>query len=538
MKGSAPASRLVLRRLRAPFIGSTPLSRRHPLDLLWMVAARLAGRILARYLLRGLGGAGAYLRGSIAAGDGVFGFSDLDMVFVLPDDPVRPGRAAARVARRWQALERAVPRIARNVDVAVYEQTELERAVRAPCLRCGPDGGAGGPRQPRPTVAETSNVYKRFCVRPGLYGPMAEWSLAAGRERRPAAPEADRTDRWIAAWAELQWWWGYAFGACLSPHSAHVSTLSAKLIGEPARAWLWIVHGDRPGSRRAVLETAIARMPEEEELFRWALGLPRLVRPGEERATLGRSLAGLVRLSTRLAQAVADEVAPHGSTRVSLHGSATEPGLVPLVDWRARAAPIVPEESLALWDADPCDPEAVASAAGASSRVLYPALRSDRLLVLPVADRAQAKLRGVQCAVTDPVSFALEGGATAAQFPDVAGWSAPDSARRAVAEHARWLDGDRGEPAAPRLELAMLLTAARAALFLESVEAGSPELAVTLDAVVERLGARDGRAGDLAAEALAQWRSTRGRPDVLDLVHGLRQVVRELEPFAVRRDGA
>src|SRR4051794_39878683 len=172
MKGSAPAPRLVLRRLRAPFIGRTPLLRRHPLDLAWMFAARLAGRILAAYLLRGLGGAGAYLRGSIAAGDGVFGFSDLDMVFVLGDDPARPGHAAALVARRWQALERAMPRIARNVDVAIYGQAELERAVRSPCLRCRPDAGDRGPRQPRQTVAEASNVYTRFCVRPGLYGPM------------------------------------------------------------------------------------------------------------------------------------------------------------------------------------------------------------------------------------------------------------------------------------------------------------------------------------------------------------------------------
>jgi hypothetical protein len=515
--------RQFLRWLRAPFIGRTPLSRRHPLDAAWMLAARLAGRLLATYLRGGRGA--AYLRGSIAEGEGVYGFSDLDVVVVVPDDP-------APVARRWQAFERALPRVARNVDVAVYEDGELARAVRAPCLRCRParasdlrttsNHGAPG------TVAEISSVFTRFCVRPDLYRPTERWRLLTGSERRPRAPERDRADDWIAAWHELQWWWTYAFAAALNPRAAYLPLLSMRLVAEPARIWLWIAHGERPGSRREVLGTAIERLPQEEELFRWALELPRRLSNGAEESALAAGLDGLVRLSSRLATILAEEVVPLGSTSVRLVGSPASREAFPLVDWRARAAPVVAEESFTLLDASPADPMALAHAAAASTRTLQPALRTGDLLVMPVADADRAKLRGVQCAVTDPVSFALAAGTTDAAFPDVGGWSARDSACRAVAEHAAWLDLTN-ESTADRpfdVQIGMLLTAARAALFLETLEAGAPELAVTLDAVAEQLG-------EIGDEALARLRAAdvwtgRSGPE---LVRDLRAVVGGLNPY-------
>jgi hypothetical protein len=107
----------------------------------------------------------------------------------------------------------------------------------------------------------------------------------------------------------------------------------------------------------------------------------------------------------------------------------------------------------------------------------------------------------VQCAATDPVSFALAGARSQARFPRLAGWSARDWARRAVAEHRVWLSapdarlnghtwiapppppGGSGHATRNRL-----LSAARAGLFLESVERGEPELLLALDAAADRLG--------------------------------------------------
>jgi hypothetical protein len=144
----------------------------------------------------------------------------------------------------------------------------------------------------------------------------------------------------------------------------------------------------------------------------------------------------------------------------------------------------------------------VAAAATARS-IPYPALRAGELLVMPTTRGGH--LRSVQCPVTDPVSFALADGKATAAFPNVSGWSAKHIAQRAVAEHRAWLGlGDgAGKPdlrelmlgqarsiAARRFSLARLLTAARAALFAESLQKGEPELPVTAAAVAERLGAR------------------------------------------------
>ena len=107
-------------------------------------------------------------------------------------------------------------------------------------------------------------------------------------------------------------------------------------------------------------------------------------------------------------------------------------------------------------------------------------------------------MRAVQCELTDPVSFALLAGGDVARFPNVGGWSAQDAARRAVAEQ-RAAVAAATEPAR---ELAALLTLARAALFLESLRDGEPELAVTVAAAAERLAPRV----PVADEALAHYR--------------------------------
>jgi hypothetical protein len=102
------------------------------------------------------------------------------------------------------------------------------------------------------------------------------------------------------------------------------------------------------------------------------------------------------------------------------------------------------------------------------------------------ASLKQARLRAIQCAMSDPVSFAVVNGSDTAAFPDVAGWSARDSARRAVAEHLGWLREGVGQDDDVDA-LGRLLTAARAALFLQSVEADDPELALGVASVADRL---------------------------------------------------
>src|SRR4029078_11754709 len=100
----------------------------------------------------------------------------------------------------------------------------------------------------------------------------------------------------------------------------------------------------------------------------------------------------------------------------------------------------------------------------------------------------------------------LADGRAVARFPELAGWSAVHCARRAVAEHRAWLSADGGaypphgwvgmqsaysEPSMRTMGL--LFTAARAALFLESIDEGRPELAVTVAGVADCLVGRDSR---------------------------------------------
>jgi hypothetical protein len=60
-------------------------------------------------------------------------------------------------------------------------------------------------------------------------------------------------------------------------------------------------------------------------------------------------------------------------------------------------------------------------------------------------------------------------------------------------------------------QLGRLLTAARAALFLESLDEGAPELALPVAAVAATLGARGHDPAGVAEEAVAAYRDGRER---------------------------
>jgi hypothetical protein len=455
-------------------------------------------------LLWGSPAGSLYARGSFGAGEPLYGLSDLDLAIVLAGDPRRPGRARDRVRRRWRRLGRALPALRPMIDMAVYEERDLAVAAAAPTptARRAVHYGAG-------QVADDASLL----VRPGLYGALWDWRGLAGRPRLPDQPALDAQDRRIAGWLELQFWWRYAFGLGIDPTAPRAAYLCVKLVSEPARIWLWLVHGERVEGRAETLRRALEVLPDEEEALRAALALHSLLDRSPP-APVSETLPTLVRLSSRLARRLAADVEPAGATEVRLAwggqdelivpgGAGREHSLLPLADWRALARPLPLDESFALLPLDPASPADLGATAGAHS-VPYPALRAGELLVMPTTRGGH--LRSVQCRTTDPVSFALADGAARAAFPEVRGWSAGDWARRAVAEHRAWLGlGEPGEPpalrelmrgqartVAPRpLTLSRLLTAARAALFLDSLERGEPVLALTAAAVADRLGADD-----------------------------------------------
>jgi hypothetical protein len=122
------------------------------------------------------------------------------------------------------------------------------------------------------------------------------------------------------------------------------------------------------------------------------------------------------------------------------------------------------------------------------------------------------------------VSFAVLEGRSSCRFPNLPGWSAADTASRAVAEHRAWLAHTTGE--LPLRRLAMLLGAARAAAFFESLQRGDPELPLTAGAAGRKLGGA-------AEDAWASCRACRlegARPDPSALA-ALEKLVRSLPSY-------
>jgi hypothetical protein len=262
---------------------------------------------------------------------------------------------------------------------------------------------------------------------------------------------------------------------------------------------------------------------------------------------LAETLPVFLRLSSRIARTIADQLESAGTTDVELvrgeelalpHGGWEPTGpwpfpppsrLLPLADWRAIVDPALPDETFAPVAGDATDPETLCRAALVLAKGPYPTLTADGLLLRPYHG-GRARLRAVQCPMTDPVSFALMAGAATAAFPNAIGWSARDTARRGVAEHASWLAA-HPMPAEPSgHHLGRLITAARAALFLRSVQDGAPQLpltgAATAGALAERVEGARGVAEasweahtTFAVDWLAPDRATVGALD--DLVRGL-----------------
>jgi len=506
---------------------------------LWALVHQATIRGLAIYLTRGEPGAAAYVVGSFAAGEPVYGLSDLDMMIVLPGDTGGPGEARRRLLRRLSRLSKAAPRLAElMLDIGVVEDGDLRAVVAATPFTYGLD--RAGHSQPVEAAAYLGPLrrYTALSERPGSHRPLANWRCVHGPDRRPAVPEPDAQRRRIDVWLELQAWWRYACAACADPGRPRTAHLCVKLVSEPLRAWLWLTRREQILGRTDVIERGIVLMPEERDTLLRTLALERSLTQSPE-PPVTDTMAALVRFSSRIAARLIGDAATAGATKVRLVG-APDAGPMPLVDWRAIVAPGLPDEVFAIVDGDPADPFTVGAAARTARTGMYPVIHRDLLHVMPTTNVHAGMFRAVQCLPTDPISFALAAGDGSAAFPNLAGWSVEDVCRRAVAEHGAWLQARA--PAkrsflvlegAPRemVEVARLLTAARAALFGESVAAGDPELLLTADAVVDRLSDRGvGSAAQEAYGAYSRWRGSGERTPVD--VDALRQSVLVLPGYA------
>jgi hypothetical protein len=518
MAGRTAALRRFVPHVRRALLvtGETPLRR------LWLLLYAAVARAGTAYLTRGERQPSVYARSTYRTGEFLPGLSDVDLAIVVEGDP-----GSAR--RRWDRLDRNLPLVRAILDwPRIYGAAELRDLGGDSVFTYGLDPH-GDPCADRSAYQAGGGLdTMRMLERPGLYGDVAEWRLLRGPERRPPLPERDAQAVRLAAWSELVYCWRLVFRACVEPPGPLAALLAVKVVAEPARIWLWLLHGERSDSRTDALVRALARLPEEEDVLRRALALERsLARAGA--GALATVLPAVVRLSSRIASELDRQVEPAGATAVRLVGAdppllvAAEPpppGFLPLCDWRALAYPPPPDESFAAVPGDPGELATVVELIRAQRGRAYRALGADGVLVLTAADRPleRARQRAIKFEPSDPVSFALARGERVARFPEVPGWSARDTARRAVAEHRAWLRG-------PADELGLLLTAARAAHFLESLEQGEPELLLTVTETAGRLG---------AADALAAYRASvqEGTAPAARVVDELRRLVRKLPAYA------
>jgi hypothetical protein len=510
----------------------------------------------ARWLRAGDHRATAYATRGSGTRSVLHGISDIDLAVVVSADPGCPGRARARVLARQDRLRRTLPWLARTVldQPVVLEEDELAEAAAASALLSGLTPGSPasvfyGPASSQDRIGLQEN--------PGVGGPLAAWRRVGGAPRGLPRIAPEHSAVRIAAWLELQAWWRWFLQACGAPPAPDGPYLCLKLVAEPARIWL-ALSGDDMGeaTRRDVLERALRTLPEEEAVIRSALALERSLTRSPD-PPWAESVNGLVRFTERIAQALADDVEPAGTVPVAIDSSPSDElavradsvtaggrdALLPLADWRAlvrgglrwggRLWTAPPDETLAPVRVAGLTFDEVASRAREGDHGPYPALRSGQLLVLASRRWPRTQFRAVQCPLTDPVSFALLDRRGVASFPDVPGWSAADTAARAVAEHRAWL-ADPGGAADAGHALSMLISAARAALFARTVTAGSPALTPTVAATLRAMRAEWPNATTLLDEVQScyfSWRRTQV-PPADRVVSALRAMVAGIEPLS------
>jgi hypothetical protein len=509
-----------------------------PLRPIWAAVYGAAALAAAAWLRRGLP-VGVYLRGGLARGEAEYGLSDIDLSVITPDS-----RHTQEMRRRALRLREILTPLGQPVECHHVEARDaVELACLAPVFTHGLHGHDG----------KTESI--RMQERPVREGQLSNWRLLSGPDLRPLARSGwPQRDRPAVAWLDLQFWWRHAFELGAENHHPWFAASCVKLVAEPIRTALWLEDGTEFGSRREALEHARRYLPHQSAAIDHAVELQRGARHGAS-SDLRLVLSALVEVTLGVAAEIGRRAEAAGVTPVALEGLehtcplparkrsamtalAADPGRpLPLVDWRARTLGPSPDPVLVPVEGDPADPARLAEVSSASATGLYPALGiGSELMVLPTAEGAAARLRGVECPATDPVSFALLAGQGDAHFAELPGWSAADTSRRAVRAHALRLgrDPDQLHRERPGEKVARLFASARAALFFESVEAGEPTLLLTMEAVAEALAGM--RAGDRTAveEALGFYKAGReqGRPTPGGVLEALRPVVTSLPAYA------
>jgi hypothetical protein len=373
-------------------------------------------------------------------------------------------------------------------DVPVYAQPELPQ-LASTCFRYGLNGPGPGALDFSPSYPASRTT--RLATLPGLW-PMHDWRLVSGPDVRPEIDGADPDQRRLFVFLELQFWWGVAFRAAAEPEARWAAYHCAKLIAEPARILLWLELGEQHLHRVSVLRRALATFPEESVAIEQALDLAQNL-DHVRVAPLAEVLPSFVRLTTRIVDKLTAEIEPLGVTAVRLEGTQGN-GRLPLCDWRALVRPPGAEERFVVEPGRADDVPRLAHAIADSRDGRYVTLLHDGLIVRPVVE--QRPLRSIGFGATDPVSAALTESRATALYPDVPGWSARDTASRAVAEHGAWLRtrppfGERAAHTEIRQRLGGTFAAARAALFLNSLDSGEPSLPVTFAATAAALAERE-----------------------------------------------
>jgi hypothetical protein len=518
-------------------------TRKSPLRLLWK--GLYAGTAHGAAAWIGRPGDSVYINGSLAGGEPLYGLSDIDLIAVTPD---LAGRA--RLERRLGRMYRVVPALRRLMaHVRVYEATELATAASNPFPTYGLGTGRAAFRG-----RDAPHDPAALLARPGLHAPAVEWRRLRGERAAPAS-ERSRQDERIAAWLELQYVWRLAYLMFEQSDTVVIAARMVTLVAEASRIWLWLAANEPVAGRSAPLRRASQLLEgEREPLFVAMAVLERL--PEVSAFQLPELWSCYVRLSARIAESIERELSSSGAVEVQLDGG-RHPGGLPLRDWQGLALPqvrwpelglpVAPIESFTVVGDDAMDPAVVADVATRSDGENWPSLRSGPLLLRPnIIFGAEGRLRGIETHASDPVSFALADRRATASFPEARGWSASDRALRAVAEHRAWLHQEvapsEGSPAwvggwplatvATPASVSLLLSAARAALFLESIEQGAPRLTLTDEATVGSLAERAPAGAEAAEHALASLREHEPvQPDWTMLMR-LRSAVIRLPPYA------
>ena len=525
--------------------GATPLRRA------WRRLYRLYARIVVIGLTSHLPRASAYFR--LPELDFVPGLSDIDLLIVLGGSPRVQEAAAERLHRRATRLRasrlgRLLPLID---DPLVFGEKEVRDLVGSNAMTYGLRQ-PGAFRSPvAPGTGEAASLSRvRILMRPGLYHTLEDWHPLSRSGAPLHDPPRDGQQQRIAAWLDLGFWWEVLPRACLRATGSRPADVCVKGVAESLKAWLWLARGEQVASRLQALQRGLELFPEEEMALREILELRQsLHRWKDTGSPLDRTLPLLVRLAQRIAELIDGQALAAGFTEVKLRGGdptgpivasdGVRPSVVgtrsseiyPLLDWRGLVSPLLPDDTFTPLALGADDASAYLDAARLNHGP-YQTFLADGLLIRPGAEYMRTRLRGIECRTTDPVSFALLEQKLSASFPNLEGWCAIDVARRAVAEHQAWLDPRTAPPASVGRRLGMLLSAARAAVFLASFER-EPELPLTLADGVRALAETSLSTALLAEEGLEQYvafAQENAEPSV-SMVDDLRARLRELPAY-------